>query len=103
MDYNHAKIRHLKKIEGAFVRKCYDIALNICITGGGNDYIGHPPGTPLNPVNHKKKFLRGALPFASSIRHAPVNRPVFSINLSPNDPLFHNFTPNDPFFKIVTR
>ena len=27
MDYNHVKIRKLRKIEGAAVRKCYNIAL----------------------------------------------------------------------------
>ena len=28
MDYNHVKIRHLRTIEGATVRKCNNIALN---------------------------------------------------------------------------
>ena len=28
MDYNHVTIRNLRKIEGAAVRKCYNIALS---------------------------------------------------------------------------
>ena len=55
--------------------------------------------TDLTWIKSVKCFVSGGTPLAG-IRHAPVKRALFCIDLSPNAPLVHNLTPYDPLFLI---